>query len=202
MPAKGYLTPSSFQALMSGSRDGLDKFTKTSEKVVDKLAAELLGLEYEEGELTPIACQWGKDNEWLAIETYQERMLRQVKHPVDFRVSSSHAYVGGTMDGLVGEKGGVEIKSPFNSMEHMGNLEKARQLDIYQYQIQGYLWIYELDWIDFVSFDPRFPEQYQLAVHRVWPQEEIIERLKRRCEIAYRKALEKAQTIQEVYATC
>lgn len=203
MPCKGYLTPSSFQALTSGWREGMDHFTPTSEKIVDKLAAELLGWEQEEeNEITPIACQWGKENEWLAVETYQERTLRQVNYPVEFRASKSHGYVGGTMDGLIGGRGGVEIKSPYNSMEHLANLERAKQLSIYQYQIQGYLWIYELDWIDFVSFDPRFPEPYQLAVRRVFPQRELIERLQARCEAAYRKALEKVRMIQEVYETC
>lgn len=199
MPCSGFLTPSSFADLMSNGKGKDNPLGKTALRVVDQLVADMIGLEREEEIFTPLSCQWGKDHESWAIQTYTERTFNEVQHPVEFRASKTHPYVGGTMDGLIGSFGGVEVKCPFNSLEHLGNLEYAKQLDIYKYQIQGYMWIFELDWIDFISFDPRFPEPYIIAIHRVLPDWEMIKRLQERCELAYNIALDKVEKIKEEY---
>lgn len=100
------------------------------------------------------------------------------------------------MDGLVGASGGIEVKSPYNSTEHLHNLQTGRQLHkLYWYQVQGYFWIYELDWIDFVSYDPRFPEADQLYIERAYPDHKVIDALKQRCEAAYEMAVEKVEKL-------
>lgn len=196
MPKQGYITASSFKDLMAKGK-GKDSIGQGAYTIVDELVLDMIGV--EKGELNasvPYSCQWGIDHEWSAIETYQEETFREVLHPVEFRVAQSNPYVGGTMDGLVGSKGGVEIKSPFNPLNHFQNLQDGKQLHtLYWYQVQGYLWIYELDWIDFVSYDPRFPKDKQLYIERVTPDNETIQKLKERCEWAYNLATEKIRSI-------
>lgn len=194
MPRPGYLTPSTFSDLMSNGR-GSDQMGKTALKIVDNLIMDLLGVIREE-EPTPKTCQWGIDHEWEAIQKYQEETFREVQCPVDFKESATHSYVGGTMDGLIGKNGGIEIKCPFSSNEHLNNLKNAKQFKtIYKYQLQGYFWIFELEWIDCVSYDPRFPEPNNLTIHRVYPDLDIIEALKTRCELAYEMAFNTVNSI-------
>lgn len=193
MPNPKFLTPSTFHDLMS---NGKSKGTigKSAYHIVDRLILDLLEVERPE-EMTPISCQWGIDHEWEAIQEYQERTFNDVRQP-QFTISKTHPYVGGTMDGLVGDKGGIEVKSPFNSIEHFYNMTECRQANtIYKYQIQGYFWIYDLEWIDFVSYDPRFPNDEKLAIHRIQRDEDIISQLKNRCEWAYNEAISKVQKI-------
>lgn len=193
MPKPGFLTPSSFDKLMAGYKpENPYKFGQAALAVVNRLAVELLGFRDDDlgGQDQGGATGWGLANEWLAIETYQERMLRDVR-PAEFTVSWSLPYVGGTMDGLVGKDGGVEVKCPHNPVYH---LNRSHQWKTYQYQVHGYMWIFDLKWIDFISFDPRFPEHRQLIVETVRRDESIIEALAARCRAAYALASKSAQS--------
>lgn len=99
------------------------------------------------------AMNWGTDAEPYARAEYEiltGNMVREVgfvKHPV-------HKWVGASSDGLVGAKGGVEIKCPHNSAIHLqtwaDGMPKAHIP-----QVQGQMWVLGLDWIDFCSYDPR-----------------------------------------------
>lgn len=197
MPRSGFLTPSTFSDLMSNGK-GKDTMGATALRIVNNLAMDMLGVERSESRemKTPASCQWGLDHEWEAIQEYQDRTFREVLCPVEFRVSPTHTYVGGTMDGLIGSKGGIEVKCPFDSLEHLYNLQEAKQLyRQYMHQVQGYFWIFELEWVDFLSYDPRFPEPNNLYIHRVGRDEDHINRLKARCEMAYEKAIEIAYSL-------
>lgn len=197
MPKLGFITASSFADLMTNGR-GKDEMGKTALKVVDQLVLDIMGVERREEHGTPAPCQWGIDHESDAIEAYQERSMREVLHPVEFRAAPDCPYVGGTMDGLVGKVGGVEVKCPYNSTEHLYNLQCGRQLkEVYWFQVQGYFWIYELEWIDFISYDPRFAEPDCLYIERAFRDEPTIARLKARCEEAHDLALRLADEIRK-----
>lgn len=195
MPSPGFFTPSTFADLMSKGK-GAQEFGKTAQKVIDRMTLDLLGVARPE-EHTPTSCQWGIDHEWEAIQAYEERTYRKVICPVGFKASKSHSYVGGTMDGLVGRIGGIEVKSPYDSMNHLYNLQTSAQLyKDYWYQVQGYFWIFELEWIDFISYDPRFPEPSNLHIKREYPDNDLISILKQRCEKAYRIAISQAEKLR------
>lgn len=195
MPKPGFISPSSFADLMTNGR-GSCEMGKTALNVVELLTLDMLGVERREAGATPPSCQWGIDHEYEAIQAYEERTFREVKCPVEFRASRTHSYVGGTMDGLIGSVGGVKIKCPYNSSEHLDNNREGKQLyNQYMFQVQGYIWIYELSWIDFVSYDPRFPAPSDLVIYRVEPDAVIIKALQQRCELAYRMACENVRLI-------
>lgn len=62
--------------------------------------------------------------------------------------------VGCSPDGLVGDKGGVEIKCP-KPTTHIEYLLRNALPDEYKAQVQGNLWVAERDWWDFVSYCPQ-----------------------------------------------
>lgn len=99
------------------------------------------------------AMQWGTDAEPYARAAYEEetgsivREVGFVKHP-------AHAWIGASSDGLVGAKGGIEIKCPHNSAIHLLTWETGMP-EHHKPQVQGQMWVLGLDWIDFCSYDPR-----------------------------------------------
>jgi hypothetical protein len=192
MPKPGYLTPSTFSDLMSNGR-GSNEMGQTALAVVDRLVLDLIGAERPE-EGTPSSCQWGLDHEWEAIDTYSERNMCEVVRP-DFRVCRDYPFIGGTADGLVGRDGLIEVKNPFNMLEHMYNLLSGKQVPQYINKMYGYMLIYERDWSDFVSFDTRFPEALKLYTQRVPRDDELIRRIVERCVMAHDMALDKAEKI-------
>ena len=66
--------------------------------------------------------------------------------------------VGASPDGLVGDKGLLEIKCPLTTT-HLGYIIKNKFPVKYKPQVQGQLLITGRQWVDFVSFDPRYLKQ-------------------------------------------
>ena len=56
-------------------------------------------------------------------------------------------------DGLVGKKGGVQIKCP-SMAEHIGYLLSSQLPTEYFVQVQGELYVTDRDWWDFISYYP------------------------------------------------
>jgi hypothetical protein len=83
---------------------------------------------------------------------------------------------GMSPDGLIGTKGGLEIKCP-ELANHLEYLKLKAEPPEYTWQIQGGLWISERDWWDFASFNPEFPEHLQLVVRRVYRDDKRIKEL-------------------------
>lgn len=74
---------------------------------------------------------------------------------------------GCSLDGHVGDfEGLIEIKCP-RSANHLTNLRAKGVPAKYLPQIRHNLWITGAAWCDFVSFDPRWPEEYRLHIARV-----------------------------------
>lgn len=112
---------------------------------------------------TSEAMTWGIDNEPIARSAYEARYGVMVTE--DF--GKEHPTVKrwrGSPDGLV-DKGGIEIKCT-NTTNHLDALLNGNIKRDYILQMAGYVEIYNLDWYDFVSFDPRLPENLSLFVKR------------------------------------
>jgi len=76
-------------------------------------------------------------------------------------------------DGIVGEDGLVEFKSPMRK-QHMVNLTTDDWEKEYYDQLQFGLMVSERKWIDLVSFHPDFPDDKAFKVTRVDRDEEYI----------------------------
>lgn len=73
---------------------------------------------------------------------------------------------GASPDGLVGGDGLVEIKCP-NTSTHIASLLSDKVPSGYIPQMQWQMACTGRQWCDFVSYDPRLPEDMQLLIRRV-----------------------------------
>lgn len=114
---------------------------------------------------TNAAMQWGIDMEpqaRVAYEFLHDAQVVQVgliDHPT---IPMSAA----SPDGLVGDAGLVEIKCP-STATHIETLLNKAVSDKYIVQMQWQMACTGRAWCDYVSYDPRMPEDMQLFVQRV-----------------------------------
>lgn len=109
-----------------------------------------------------------------------ERYRKQCEHPIDSvqRFVRHDEWIGGTPDGYIGEDGIIEVKCPFNGAYHLRTLLDGYIKPEYHYQIQGYLWITDRLYCDFVSFDPHLSEGMNLAVVKIERDQDMIDGIK------------------------
>ena len=179
MPKSGNITPSQFKKIMTNPRTKKARengeWSQTAITYANELVLDRLGVQREE--ISAAALEWGNTWEPIAIERYEDETGT---FPISVEHSIHHPefeYVCGKPDGLVLDDGIIEIKSPFNPLNHLANIETAEQYKLYKYQIQGYLWITGRSWCDFVSYDHRFPESMQIAIHRIERDHGMIDEL-------------------------
>lgn len=180
MPNAGFLSASKFEQLMKPSDLKKNIYGDGCITLAYEIALSRLGVELPDS--YGAALNWGNEHEWSAVEAYKERNVCEVVRP-EFIPHHSLAYVGGTPDGLVGTDGIIEVKCPHNPIYHARNRANAEQYhEQYKAQCQGYLWITDRKWVDFVSFDPRYPEPLQLSVHRFERDQDYIDLLEKRVQ--------------------
>lgn len=85
-----------------------------------------------------------------------------ILHPTLPNVSSSP-------DGLIGADGLLEIKCPSAMAKHLAALRGGDHAREYRWQLQHQLFVTGRQWVDAVSYDPRFPAHLQVATVRVVP---------------------------------
>jgi len=120
------------------------------------------------------AMQWGIDQEPTARLAYELTIGNEIEEA--YFVAHKTLQAGASPDGYIAEDGLLEIKCP-NSATHLETLKTKEVPKQYYAQIQGQLWITGRKWADYVSFDPRFPDNAQLFIKRVERDNEYIERL-------------------------
>jgi putative phage-type endonuclease len=116
--------------------------------------------------------QRGIDIEPVARAAYQAS--RELVDEVGFVKHSKIKWFGASPDGLVGSDGLIELKCP-RSTTHLEYLQSGKPPAKYVPQMLAQLSCTGRKWVDFVSFDDRFPEHLQLYVARFQPTPEIIE---------------------------
>ncbi len=179
----GMITGSNFGKLVVQTRDKkgytLSKGS-TAENLIYKIAWErlLLNGDISNGlgrlSISSKAMQHGNDFEAEAILKYQEVTKRDVVSAQRFLQKDE--FIGGTPDGFIGEDGLIEVKCPFNGANHLKSLlEGVVYNSDYVYQMQGYLWVTDRKWCDFVTYDPDLIDGLQLNIIRVPRDEEIIQ---------------------------
>ena len=114
---------------------------------------------------TNAAMQWGTDNEPGARMAYEMAMDVLVDQ-VGFAKHPSIEWFGASPDGLVNADGLVEIKCP-NTATHVDYLLAGKPPEKYINQMMSQMACTGRQWCDFVSFDPRLPENMQLFIVRL-----------------------------------
>lgn len=118
------------------------------------------------------AMQWGTETEPLARVWYESE-VGVVVQETGFVEHPTIAMSGASPDGLVADSGLVEIKCP-NTQTHIETMLAKRVPPRYTPQIHWQMACTGREWCDFVSFDPRLPEQTQIFIKRVERDEKYI----------------------------
>jgi hypothetical protein len=83
---------------------------------------------------------------------------------------------GASPDGLIGDDGLVEIKCP-NTSTHIDTLLGQEAPSKYILQMQWQMACTGRQWCDFVSYDPRLPDNMQLYIQRVIRDDKLIKEM-------------------------
>ena len=119
----------------------------------------------------------GHELEPVALIRYEVETFNNVTNGGFFHNDAET--IGDSPDGLVGAKGCVEVKSVIPNTQWK-RIKKTGIDPAYKWQIQGHLFVGEREWCDFISFCPEMPFKKQIHIHRVFRDEDMIERLKGR----------------------
>lgn len=166
----GKATSSNFKDIVTRTKSGYGSARKN---YMAKLVAERLTGQIAEG-FTSQAMQWGIDTEDSARLAYEFRTGATVVE--EGFVEHANMLAGASPDGLVGNEGLVEIKCP-NTATHIDTIQKNKIPYQYIPQVQGQMWVTGRKWCDFVSYDPRMPEELQLVIIRIDRDDEYIANL-------------------------
>lgn len=139
-----------------------------------QLIAERLTGEPTES-FTNAAMQWGTDHEPDARLAYEFRTDAEVEQ-VAFVDHPIIAMSGASPDGLIGADGLLEIKCPITAT-HLETLRGRAIPSKYQTQMLWQMACTGRQWCDYVSYDPRLPEQMRLYVERLTRDEARIAEL-------------------------
>jgi putative phage-type endonuclease len=109
--------------------------------------------------------EWGIEQEAPAKEAYTKATGNAVDE-VGFINHPTIASAGASPDGLIGEDGLLEIKCPATAT-HIERLLNEEIPESYMLQMLWQMACSGRKYVDFVSFDPRLPEDMQLFIKRI-----------------------------------
>lgn len=118
------------------------------------------------------AMEWGTAQEPHARSAY-EAVGGVLVEEVGFVPHPSIPDAGASPDGLVGAVGLIEIKCPYTAT-HIETLLSGKVPDRYNTQMQWQMACTGRTWCDYVSYDPRMPENMRLFLARVFRDQSAI----------------------------
>lgn len=131
--------------------------------MAELIAERLTGTPAEKFTSGPMA--WGTANEPEARAAYEFFNDAEVTE-IGFVPHPGIPMSGASPDGLVSINGLVEIKCP-NTATHIETLTSRAIPSKYETQMLWQMACTDRDWCDFVSYDPRMPENMRLFVKRL-----------------------------------
>lgn len=166
----GIATASNFAAILArgkGNDEAVTRRDYRSRLVVERLTGKPVET------FKSAAMEHGTETEPFARAAYESRagvFVDQVG-----LVRHDELECGASPDGIIGDKGLLELKCP-TLPTHLEYLRLAADTAPSKYlaQIQGQLWICERDWADFGSYCADFPERLRLVVRRIYRDDKYI----------------------------
>lgn len=143
------------------------------------------------------AMRWGTETEPLArmaYEFYQDIEVIQI----GFADHPTIGMSGASPDGLVGDRGLVEIKCP-NTGTHIDTLLMGTIDSKYMCQMQWQMACTGREWCDFVSYDPRLPETMRLHIDRVERSDSAIEAIEKEVVVFLNEIGGKVDDLRRLY---
>lgn len=169
----GLVSASRFKDIMASPRSKNELFSATSKLYMLELIAEILT--GEQKEVSGKALEWGSNNEKNAqIEYAFEQGVTVDEVGICL---TDDKQIGASPDGFVGDFGGIEIKCPYNSANHIATVVSGEMPKEHMAQVQGNMLVNGRQWWDFVSYDPRIDGKGRIFITRIKRDEEYIEKL-------------------------
>lgn len=164
----GKVTASRTADVMARTKTG---YAASRANYMADLLCERLTEQRGEG-FTSFAMQWGIDKEPLARAVYEARTGNTVTE-VGFVDHPMIDNFGASPDGEVGQDGLIEIKCP-NTATHLDMMVSETVPQKYMIQMQVQMACTDRAWCDFVSYDPRLPEELSIWITRVHRDDDLI----------------------------
>lgn len=156
---------------------------KAQERYLIELAVEIVTGEPKTFDVPALA--WGRKHEASAIRAYQLATGNEVEKVgfIEMTEYSSResAYVGCSPDGLLDDRGLLEVKCPETVYYHVQNILNGPSKD-HVWQCKYNLYATGRQWADFISYHPQMPAKSMLYIH---PEPITIDEIERE-EIAAR----------------
>lgn len=180
--------------VITGSRCG-NIFKSNNVPFVYELIAERLSGEIMESP-TSKAMLHGIMMEPVALDEYRMRTGNDARE-VGFCVHDEHPWLAISPDALVYDDndvpiGGVEIKCPSTKV-HLEYLKNNKIPTIYKSQVMHYMIVIDtLQWVDFVSFDPRISKNFfKFRIHRNDPDVQLDLEMRKQAYLKFWDKLQK-----------
>lgn len=152
----GCITASRLSDVMAKTKSGVSQTREGYKKQV--MAERLTGLP-NETLFTNAAMEWGIENEVNAKTHYEYLFDADIKE-VGFIKHPDVLGFGASPDGLV-EDGLIEIKCP-TTKTHIDTILNDKIPQKYILQMTGQMLCTNRKWCDYISYDPRLPENMQM----------------------------------------
>ena len=182
---KGRITSSEVWKIMGEGKSKTESLSETAKSYLLEKVSEKLG-----GFSSPAlgqALDWGTDLEDTARDIYKAATGLDVQ-PCSFYTVGNH--YGGSPDSIVNPDGTLEIKCPYNSVNHFkyglitSDAEFKKASTAYYYQCISHMAVTGAKWCDFISFDPRVSTDYMMFIYRLHRDEDEIKNMLSRVDIA------------------
>jgi putative phage-type endonuclease len=189
---KAKITSSEIHKIM-----GRGDFSETAKTYLLEKVCELYGGVTEPA--VGAALNWGTDLEPVAIEYYEEKTGLKVDKASFIPAGD---FYGGSPDGIITTGGIIEVKCPYNSSNHFKHgliktPEDFKKLaSNYYYQCISNIICAEAQWCDFISYDPRVESKYKMFIFRLKRDEEEVENMVKKVEVAAKYMIELREKIQ------
>lgn len=169
----GRVTASRIKDLAKKQKNG--SFYATRETYKNQIISEILtGVNHR---INPTEnMHHGTVTEPMAIEAYRGLVWEEIVPSPPFVQHPFIERAGASPDVLVGDDGLCEIKCP-TTPTHVLTLRENAMPEDHKYQIQWQLACTGRKYADFMSFDPRLPEKYQIFIERVERDDAFIREL-------------------------
>ena len=167
-------TPEWFQARLGRVTGSVVSQVMGSQTMYDNLLGQLVS-EVLTGEIKTFTAKITnagieREADAIALYEFEHEMV------IPSTVITEGEYLACTPDGFVGEDGIIEVKSPWQPINHIQCWWKGMPPK-HKPQIQFNLWITQRKWCDFISYSPDVPVPKRLFVERIEWDDKYISRM-------------------------
>ena len=119
---------------------------------------------------------------WILDRGHEMEDKARMRYEEDYAViveasgiaKSADDWFGYSTDGVVGDKGLIEIKSPVNALKVL-EMFKTGDTSEYDHQMHGGMWLMEREWCDFIMYVPQLASAHKdLYVKRIHRDDKFI----------------------------